>query len=103
VPRRLTYATRALADLDAMRRRQTQPGSGPAAIRRIKAIRAAIRRLKQYPCLFPVGQYSGVRELSCDGGYRALYRVAPDTGHDRTSGDIDVPRVFGPGQDRGTI
>jgi nitrogen regulatory protein P-II 1 len=44
VPRRLTYTTRALADLDAMRRWQTQPGSGPAAIRRIKAIRAAGRK-----------------------------------------------------------
>jgi plasmid stabilization system protein ParE len=86
-----------------MRRWQTQPGSGPAAIRRIKAIREAIRRLKQHPCLFPVGRYPGVRELPCDGGYRALYRVAPDTGRDRTSGDVEVLRVFGPGQDRGAI
>ena len=54
------HASRALADLDAMQRWQTQPGSGPVAIRRVKAIRAAIRRLKQHPCRYPVGQYPGV-------------------------------------------
>jgi plasmid stabilization system protein ParE len=100
LPRRLIYASRALADLDAMQRWQTQPGSGRAAIRRVKAIRLTIRRLKQHPCRYPVGQYPGVRELPCDGGYRALYRVIPDTGRDETAGDVRVLRVFGPGQSR---
>jgi plasmid stabilization system protein ParE len=100
LPRRLIYAPRALVDLDTMRRWQTQPGSGPAAIRRIKAIRAAIRQLKQHPCRYPVGSYLGVRELPCDGGYRALYRVVPDTGRDETTGDVIVLRVYGPGQSR---
>jgi plasmid stabilization system protein ParE len=100
LPRRLVYAPRALADLDAMQRWQTQSGSGPAAIRRVRAIRAAIRRLKQHPCRYPVGQYPGVRELPCDGGYRTLYRVVPDTGRDETAGDVRVLRVFGPGQSR---
>lgn len=63
MPRRLIYAREALADLDAIRGSQTQPGSGPAAIRRLRAIRAAIKRLKQYPCLYPVGDHAGVREL----------------------------------------
>jgi hypothetical protein len=44
-----------------------------------------------------------VRELPCQGGYRALYRVSPDTGRDETAGDVRVLRVFGPGQDRGTL
>ena len=100
MPRRLIYASRALADLDAVQRWQTQPGSGRAAIRRLKAIRGAIRRLKQHPCRYPVGQYAGVRELPRDGGYRALYRVIPDTGRDETAGDVRVLRVFGPGQSR---
>ena len=100
MPRRLIYAPRALADLDAMQRWQTQPGSGPAATRRVWRIRAAIRRLKQHPCRYPVGQHPGVRELPCDGGYRALYRVIPDTGRDETAGDVRVLRVFGPGQSR---
>jgi plasmid stabilization system protein ParE len=100
VPRRLIYAREALADLDAIRGWQTQPGSGPAAIRRLRSIRAAIKRLKQYPCLYPVGDHAGVRELPCEGGYRALYRVHPDTGRNGTAGDVRVLRVFGPGQSR---
>ena len=98
--RKLIYAPSALTDLDVMRRWQTQPGSGPAAIRRVKAIQAAIRRLKQTPCLYAVGQQPGVRELPCQGGYRALYEVQPDTGRNDTAGDVRVLRVFGPGQDR---
>ena len=70
------------------------------AQRRLAAIRADIRRLKQHPCLYPVGQHPGVRELPCAGGYRALYRVNPDTGRDETAGDVIVLRVYGPGQDR---
>jgi hypothetical protein len=83
-----------------MQRWQTQPGSGRVTIRRVKAIRLAIRRLKQRPCRGPVGQYPGVRRLPCDGGCRALYRVVPDTGRDETAGDVRVLRVFGPGQSR---
>jgi plasmid stabilization system protein ParE len=83
-----------------MQRWQTQAGSGPAAIRRIQAIRAAINRLREHPCLYPVGQRPGVRELPCAGGYRVLYRVNPDTGLDETAGDVRVLRVFGPGQSR---
>jgi hypothetical protein len=48
----------------------------------------------------PVGQYSGVRELPCDGGDLALYRVIPDTGLDETAGDKRVLRVFGLGHSR---
>jgi hypothetical protein len=44
-----------------------------------------------------------VRELPCDGGYRAPYRVIPDTGRSETAGDVLVLRVLGPGQDRGTV
>lgn len=98
--RRLIYAPRARDDLDAARRWLTQPGSGSAAWRRLVAIRADLRRLRQYPCLYPVGQHPGVRELPCAGGYRALYEVIPDTSRDETAGDVRVLRVFGPGQDR---
>ena len=100
MPRRLSYTPEASEDLDGIRLWLTQPGSGRAALRRLRAIRAAINRLRQHPCRYPVGQHSGVRELPCDGGYRALYRVAPDTGRDETAGDVRVLRVFGPGQSR---
>lgn len=70
------------------------------SVRRLKAIRDAIRDLKQHPCRHPPGQYAGVRELPCDSGYRVLYRMVPDTGRDETAGDVQVLRVFGPGQRR---
>jgi hypothetical protein len=63
-------------------------------------IQAAINRLKQQPCRYPVGQHLDVRELPSDGGYRAMYRVHPDPGRDETAGDVLVLRVFGPGQSR---
>jgi plasmid stabilization system protein ParE len=103
VPRRLSYTETARSDLDAVRTWLTQPGAGSAARRRLAAIRADIPRLKQYPCRYPAGQYPGVRELPCDGGYRVLYRVVPDTGRDQTAGDVRVLRVFGPGQSRGSL
>lgn len=101
--RELDYTDQALADLDAIGRWQTQPGAGPAARRRLTAVWAAIEQLAQRPCLHPIGQHPGVRELPCPGGYRALYRVTPDTGRDETAGDVRVLRVFGPGQDRGAL
>ena len=45
MPRGLIYAPRAREDLDAIRGWLTQPGSGPAARRRLAVIRAAINRL----------------------------------------------------------
>jgi plasmid stabilization system protein ParE len=77
MPRRLDYTEDAIEDLKAIRGWLTQPGSGPRARRRLAAIRTAIKRLRQNPCLFSVGEYPGVRELPCDGGYRALYQVTP--------------------------
>jgi len=103
MPRELSYTDQALADLDAAKGWLTQPGSGPAARRRLAAIWAAIEGLRDHPCLHPAGQHPGVRELPCAGGYRALYRVIPDTSRSETAGDVRVLRVFGPGQDRGTI
>jgi plasmid stabilization system protein ParE len=100
VPRRLIFSDDAIADLSAIRGWLTQPGFGRAARRTLSSIRASIRRLRRYPCLFALGEYPGVRELPCKGGYRALYRLLPDTGRTETAGDILILRVFGPGQDR---
>jgi plasmid stabilization system protein ParE len=77
MPRRLSYTDDALADLSAIRGWLSQPGSGVAARRRLMAIRASIRRLRDHPCLGAIGDHPGVRELPCDGGYRALYRLHP--------------------------
>lgn len=103
MPRRLIYAPRARDDLDAVRRWLTQSGSGPIARRKLAAIRTEIRRLLQTPCLWPVGQHPGVRELPSAGGYRTLYEVVPDTGDNDSAGEVRVLRVYGPGQNRSTF
>jgi plasmid stabilization system protein ParE len=100
VPRKLDYTDEAIEDLKTIRRWLTQPGSGRAARGRLKAIGAAINRLREHPCVYPLGRHPGVRELPCDGGYRVLYEVRPDTGRDDNAGDVQVLRVFGPGQSR---
>lgn len=100
MPRTLIYAPRARDDLDGIRRWLTQPGSGPVTRRRLKAIRDVINRLRLHPCRYPIADYPGVRELPCQGGYRALYEVDPDTGRDTDAGDVRVLRIYGPGQDR---
>ena len=103
MPRRLDYTDKAIEDLESIRRWLTQPGSGSAGRGRLRAIRTAINRLREHPCVCPVGQHQSVRELPCDGGYRALYEVHPDTGRDDSAGDVQVPRVFGPGQSRESL
>jgi plasmid stabilization system protein ParE len=103
MPRALILAPRARRDPDAISGWLTQPGPGPAARRKLAAVRAVIGRLPRHPCRYPVGEHSGVRELPCAGGYRGLYEVNPDTGRDVTAGDVQVSRVFGPGQNRGTL
>jgi plasmid stabilization system protein ParE len=100
VSRRVILAPRARDDIEAARRWLMQPGSGPAAWHKLDAMITAIEELRDHPCRFPVGSHPGARELPCAGGYRAVYRVIPDTGRDETSGDVRVLRVYGPGQDR---
>lgn len=99
MPRQLRYTDDAIRDLEGVRRWQFQPGSGPAAIRRVKAIQAAIRNLKRMPCLYAAVDHPGVRELPCEG-HRVMYVVEPDTERNDSSGDVLVLRVFGPGQSR---
>jgi len=63
---------------------------------------AAQGNLVRHPCRYPIGEHEGVRERPVEG-HRILYVVAPDTGTDRTAGDVLVLRVFGPGQSREQI
>ena len=100
--RRVSLTPGAQADLEAIRGWYSQPGSGATAKRRVKAILAAIRRLRQTPCLHARGERPGTRELSVEG-HRIVYAVTPDTGSNTTAGDVAVVRVFGPGQNRTTL
>ena len=103
MPRGLGDTDDALADLTEVTRWLMQPGSGPAARRVLAAIWVAIEHLREQPCLWPIGQHGGVRELPSAGGYRARYEVNPDTGSNETAGDVRVLRLFGPGQNRRRI
>jgi plasmid stabilization system protein ParE len=99
VRRALNLANEALRDIDAIRRWHTQPGAGRAAAARIRQIRTAIQGLKAHPCRYPYGAHPGTRELT-SAGHRIVYQVDPDTGDNRTAGDVMVLRVYGPGQAR---
>lgn len=96
--RRLTLAAAAARDLLAARRWLTQPGAGERAARRLGVLAGAVQDLRQHPCRWPLGEHEGVRERAVEG-YRIAYEVQPDTGEDRTAGDVTVLRVWGPGQD----
>lgn len=95
--RKVTIAPAAVRDLDAARRWLRQAGAGKAAAAKLAAIRSSIRDLKEAPCRWPVGAHAGTREIPV-GGYRVVYEVDPDTGDNTTAGDVQVLRVFGPGQ-----
>lgn len=60
MPRELSYTDKALADLDAAKHWLTQPGSGPAARRRMAAIWASIEALRDHPCRWAIGKHAGV-------------------------------------------
>ena len=97
--RRLTIARGVARDLAEVRRWLTQPGAGGSAARRLAAVGAAVRDLRDFPCRWPKGSHIGVRERYVEG-HRIAYEVVPDTGDDATAGDVTVLRVFGPGQGR---
>jgi plasmid stabilization system protein ParE len=100
VPRTLSYTDKALADLEAAETWLARLGSGPVAWAKLDAILTAIEGLRHHPCRRPPGRHPGERERLCAGGWRVFYDVDPDTGRDETAGDVRVPRVYGPGQDR---
>ena len=99
MPRRVSLSDEAIDDLTAIRHWQLQPGSGPAAKRRVRAILRTIGRLARFPCLYARGDDPGTREVSSEG-HQIIYAVDPDTGRNADSGDVMVLRVFGPGQSR---
>jgi plasmid stabilization system protein ParE len=100
--RSLTIAPAALRDLVNVRDWLRQPGAGIVARRKLQNIRAAIRMLRQLPCLWAYGDHPQIREIPVEG-YRVLYEIRPDTGDSRTAGNVVVLRVFGPGQHRRTV
>ena len=96
----MTIAPAATRDLAAARKWLTQDGAGAAARRTLTKLKTAVTTdLRASPCRWPPSTHPGVRERSVDG-YRVMFEVDPDTGDNETAGNVEVLRVFGPGQDR---
>ncbi len=102
MPRVVRLALIARDDLRAVRRWYSQPGSGATAKRRVQAILAAITHLQERPCLHPRGEDPATRVLTVER-HIVVYEVHPDTDSNATAGDVMVLRIFGPGQNRGSL
>ena len=109
MPRAVHLSPAAEEDLEAIRAWFSQPGAGSRAKMRRRAIAQAIRDLTHYPCRYPTGDHPGVHEWPVER-HRVMYSIVPDTEDDRMvgdvlvkAGDVQVLRVFGPGQSRASI
>jgi hypothetical protein len=65
----------------------------------LQAISKAISGLRAVPCRYRRGAAAGTRELTVER-HVVIYQVVPDTNDNVTAGDVEVLRVFGPGQQR---
>ncbi len=94
---KITIARAAAADLAAVRIWLTQPGAGRRAATRLSDIRSAIRALRSDPYRWPAGEHAGTRDRTV-AEHRIVYRIIGES----RSGDaeVEVLRVFGPGQSR---
>jgi plasmid stabilization system protein ParE len=102
VARRIVEITKiASDDLNNARKWLHQPGAGTAARHRYRALSRAIRILRTDPMRYrrdPEDEH--LRIISVEG-YRIIYAVTPvipDTGDNRTAGDMTVLAVLGPGE-----
>lgn len=96
--RKVITSELAAEDLQEVRKWLNQPGSGSRAWSRFTRIREAIKELRQAPCTWSTERHPPFRERVVSD-YRIIYQVLPDTGDNRTAGDVLVVRVLGPGQD----
>lgn len=95
--RKVIIAPAATNDLSNARGWLKQPGAGIKAASKLQAITNSIKDLKKTPCRWQTGSHPGTREILVHG-YRIIYEVNPDTGDNSTAGNVEVLRVFGPGQ-----
>jgi plasmid stabilization system protein ParE len=102
MPRALTLAPKAQADLEAISD-YAAAWDNPQAEEKLRArLAAALQDLLEAPCRWPVHEHPQVRERPV-GEYRIMYEVVNDTGDTETAGDVKVLRVFHGRQDRGRV
>jgi plasmid stabilization system protein ParE len=97
--RDLQITPRAGRDLDAAEDRFfAYAGPTPQALGRLEALLDAVADLVNTPVTWPLSEtHPGVR-CRLASGCRIFYEVFPDTGHNRTAGDVRILHVRLPGQ-----
>jgi len=98
--RRVILSPTATRDLGQIRACYSQPGSGPRAKRKASAIVQALRDLERYPFIGAPSEEPSVRERVVEE-HTVIYRVQNDFGAAEQAGDIEVIRIWQPGQNRG--
>ena len=92
--RRTVFLSPAAADdLEGVRAWYFQPGAGSVAKRRVQHILKGIEALAEWPFIGASGPEPGSREHVVEN-HVVFYRVDPE------SGDVEIIRVWRPGQDR---
>ena len=99
--RRVRLSVSAARDLARMREWYSQPGSGPTAKARVRRITATLRSLQRHPLLGHPDRDTPDLRLLVSEGHVIVYRVANDTGATADAGDVEIIRIWGPGQERG--
>jgi len=99
VAQRTVELTKAAADdMNDARQWLHQPGAGAAARQRHQVLSRAIRTLRTDPMRYRRDlEDERLRIISVEG-YRIIFTVVPDTGDNRTAGDVTVLAVLGPGE-----
>lgn len=76
-----------------------QAGAGPDGTSRWQAIRDVRRNLKVHPYLGTASTEAAGHRRVTISGYRLIYQIDPDTGYERTAGNIRNVALFDPGQE----
>jgi plasmid stabilization system protein ParE len=88
----------ALDDLNDARLWLHQAGAGEKAHKRYRRLTRAIRGLGTHPVRYRRDPDNPAQRIANIGRYRIMYEVTPDTGDNKTAGDVTVLAVLGPGE-----
>ena len=99
MPRGVFLSEAATRDLLRVREWYSQPGAGEKAQAKVRHILEAIEELRDRPTSFAKGGKHGTRTRLVER-HRIVFRVENDTGDNGTAGDVEIVRIWSPGQNR---